>query len=210
MCWTGWARSSWGFQVPLSPSLGFLRTHHGATVQGPALLQWQAISAKRKEAAQKERDAQLAQNEQRSGRPRGRTMLAPPKAVLEKAGPSAAVLAAHIPRSLSLQNCVGTAETIGRRATMEDAVLVQGQLGGVAHRDLYAVFDGHGSERVAVHCAKRFGEVLLKQLDSGAEPLVALRSTFLSLSEEVKVRSVVCVFVFFCCCCCFSTSRGGA
>lgn len=72
---------------------------------------------------------------------------------------------------------------MGRRPTMEDAILVQGQLGGRAKRDLFAVFDGHGSERVAIFCAERLGAVLVQLLDVEKKaPLDALRQAFLNLS----------------------------
>lgn len=103
---------------------------------------------------------------------------------LEKVSANA-VQAPKIPTSKSAQMSVGTAETIGRRPNMEDAILVQGQLGGQRDRDLFAVFDGHGSEKVAVYCAEHIGEVLLRHLDAGKTPTDALRLSFLDLSSDV-------------------------
>ena len=172
--------------LDISDGLGAVRIGLQAT---PASLpELQRIVAQRKELAAREKEARDLAAEQRAGRPRGRTMLAPPKAVVQ---PAAAVAAAEkvqakIPRSASLQVRVATAETMGRRPTMEDAILVQGQLGGDARRDLFAVFDGHGSERVAIHCAERLGAVLVELLDVAKKPpLEALRAAFLALSAEV-------------------------
>lgn len=150
----------------------------GMQAQGANLLICKTLALKRKEAEKKEREAQAAAIEARSGRPRGRTMLAAPPKVMLPAVPK-------IPHTKSSSCTVGTAETIGRRPTMEDAILVQGDLGGDPRRDLFAVFDGHGSQKVAVYCAEKFGEVVLRHLKAGDEPLVALRSSFLDLSAEV-------------------------
>ncbi len=194
--------------------LGALRV--GLQATPAALPSMKQIIAQRKEAAAREKEARDLANEQKAGRPRGRTMLAPPKAVaavavavekvIEKRIMTMGVggggggkvffsnvvfffllslqIQAKIPTSVSVQVRVGVAETMGRRPTMEDAILVQGQLGGNVKRDLFAVFDGHGSERVAIFCAERLGEVLVKLLDVDKKaPLDALRQAFLNLSK---------------------------
>ncbi len=172
--------------LDIMDGLGAVRIGLQAT---PASLpNMQKISAQRKEMAAREKEARDLAAEQRSGRPRGRTMLAPPKAV------TAAVVEktqAKIPTSVSAQVRVGTAETMGRRPTMEDAILVQGQLGGNVKRDLFAVFDGHGSDRVAIYCAERLGLVLVELLDVAKKPpLEALRAAFLALNAEVESFAV--------------------
>lgn len=143
------------------------------------------LDAEKKEKIAKEKAAREAQQEKaQAGRPRGRTMLAPPK--LGNAAPKLVEQVSKIPNTASEQARLGTAETVGRRPTMEDAMLVQGKLGGNAKRDLFAVFDGHGSDKVAIYCAEHLGEVLLKHLDSGKPPLDALRASFLELAEKVS------------------------
>ena len=64
-------------------------------------------------------------------------------------------------KGASKRFAVGEADTIGKRPTMEDATLIHGCLGGDEELDLFAIFDGHGSEKVAAYCAENFARVYL-------------------------------------------------
>jgi len=67
---------------------------------------------------------------------------------------------------------VGSAETIGRRATMEDHTVIYGSLQGNDLEDYFAVFDGHGGIDASKFCSERLHLILIAILrEKGSENL---------------------------------------
>jgi protein phosphatase PTC1 len=90
------------------------------------------------------------------------------------------------PRHHSKRFMIGWAEMQGRRPDMQDSTVIWGGFREKENEDLVCVFDGHGTEQVAVHCANNLPDALKRRLDNN-EPLPeALRSTFLEVDEQVK------------------------
>jgi serine/threonine protein phosphatase PrpC len=54
---------------------------------------------------------------------------------------------------------IGFADTIGKRPTMEDEILIQGKLRGRDDEDFVAVYDGHGGRAASEFAAKHLHEV---------------------------------------------------
>eukprot|EP00003_Mantamonas_plastica_P008626 TRINITY_DN1764_c0_g1_i4.p1 TRINITY_DN1764_c0_g1~~TRINITY_DN1764_c0_g1_i4.p1 ORF type:complete len:246 (+),score=91.92 TRINITY_DN1764_c0_g1_i4:422-1159(+) len=64
---------------------------------------------------------------------------------------------------------VGGADTVGRRPTMEDEMVIYGHFRGNKDEDYFAVFDGHGGPDVSAYCAAELHKRLAKYLDDEEE-----------------------------------------
>lgn len=90
------------------------------------------------------------------------------------------------PRYPSKRFKLGWAEMQGRRPDMQDTTVVWGNFRDRENEDLICVFDGHGTDQVAIHAAKNFPDAFKRRLDND-EPLPeALRATFFEVDEQVK------------------------
>jgi protein phosphatase 2C len=69
---------------------------------------------------------------------------------------------------------VGYADTQGKRATMEDKLVILGSYGDHAECDYFAVFDGHGSVDAAAYCNKHLHRLLLDALGGSGSAAIAL------------------------------------
>jgi len=82
---------------------------------------------------------------------------------------------------------VGYSESIGRRPTMEDELVVLGMGPRLReNEDYYAVFDGHGGTRVAQFCAKNLHKKVRYALAIGQDPKESLKHAFKETDEQLK------------------------
>lgn len=81
---------------------------------------------------------------------------------------------------------VGYADTIGRRLTMEDMIVIKRNFRGKDDEDLLAVFDGHGGRDASEFCAEHLPPILAAHLDAGQPPNVALREAFLETNQQMS------------------------
>ncbi|PRP77308.1 protein phosphatase 2C-related protein [Planoprotostelium fungivorum] len=61
---------------------------------------------------------------------------------------------------------VGFASSQGRRPTMEDEVIIAGQLSGKTDTDYFAVFDGHGGRDAAIFASQNLHPLLAQNLEN--------------------------------------------
>jgi len=95
---------------------------------------------------------------------------------------------------------VGYAESIGRRPTMEDELVILGMGPRLReNEDYFAVFDGHGGPHVAEFCAKTLHKKLRYYLTLGNDPRQSLLQSFSDtddLLREEKVCGSTALVVF--------------
>lgn len=90
---------------------------------------------------------------------------------------------------------VGVAESLGRRRTMEDSILIEGCFQGEGDQDLFAVFDGHGGATAAEFAADNFSSFLCRSFRNNSiseyikaedeEVLNCLSRAFIELDREM-------------------------
>jgi len=85
---------------------------------------------------------------------------------------------------------VGSAETIGRRASMEDQTVIYGPLNGHDNEDYFAVFDGHGGITASKYCSEYLHKILGSILrEKGSENLSMekiLKESFYRCNEALR------------------------
>ncbi|KAK2947955.1 putative Protein phosphatase 2C [Blattamonas nauphoetae] len=81
---------------------------------------------------------------------------------------------------------VGYADTIGRRLTMEDVIVIRRSFRERQDEDLLAVFDGHGGREASEFCGENLPPILAAHLDAGQPPNVALREAFLETNQQMS------------------------
>jgi len=87
---------------------------------------------------------------------------------------------------------VGYSESIGRRPTMEDELVILGMGPRLReNEDYFAVFDGHGGPRVAEFCAKTLHKKLRYYLTLGNNPRESLLQSF-SATDDLLNHEKVC------------------
>jgi protein phosphatase PTC1 len=65
-------------------------------------------------------------------------------------------------------------------------MLIRGSFRGRDNEDMFAIFDGHGSRRSSVHCARHFADILIKHLDRpDSDPSTCLRDAFLEINTQM-------------------------
>lgn len=84
---------------------------------------------------------------------------------------------------------IGYADTIGKRATMEDEIVIKGNLCG-DNVDYVAIFDGHGGKAASEFAAKHLHEVLLNKMEELKDPEQALKRAFITTNEMMKKDSI--------------------
>ncbi|KAJ3129955.1 hypothetical protein HK098_007221 [Nowakowskiella sp. JEL0407] len=83
----------------------------------------------------------------------------------------------------------GVSSDIGRRAQQQDDFLIRDAFFGLPDCQLFAVFDGHGSEgaKVSAFVKKTLPEILLPLKESFIrEPVTTLKSVFATLNEKLN------------------------
>jgi len=87
----------------------------------------------------------------------------------------------------SCRFAVGYAESIGRRPTMEDEVVILGMGPRIReNEDYFAIFDGHGGPYVAEQCAKQLHKKFRYSLTLGNNIKESLLTSFSQMDEELK------------------------
>jgi len=82
---------------------------------------------------------------------------------------------------------IGFADTIGRRPTMEDTMIICGQFRNNENEDLFCVFDGHGGQQVASYLALVFVTCFACKLEEKeSNVLQALRETYTEISVSIE------------------------
>eukprot|EP01127_Copromyxa_protea_P014527 TRINITY_DN4067_c0_g1_i1.p1 TRINITY_DN4067_c0_g1~~TRINITY_DN4067_c0_g1_i1.p1 ORF type:complete len:334 (-),score=47.94 TRINITY_DN4067_c0_g1_i1:91-1092(-) len=81
---------------------------------------------------------------------------------------------------------IGWADTQGKRATMEDQIVVSGH----EKFDLVAVFDGHNGTDVSIWAGHVIGQYLEKLLQNDVEPGEALKQAMKQTNESVRSNNV--------------------
>jgi len=88
----------------------------------------------------------------------------------------------------------GRAETIGRRAQMEDEILIKCNFGGRADEHLFAVFDGHGGNCCSRFVSNNFCSVLADCIKKSSAPRMdpagLLRDTFRELEHMCREHQI--------------------
>ncbi len=86
---------------------------------------------------------------------------------------------------------VGLSESQGRRSEMEDAHVVEQNLGGKSGRDFYAIYDGHGGREIADKAAARLHQELIRQLDEEKlPPLEALKKAYALTDASMEAEQI--------------------
>eukprot|EP00026_Physarum_polycephalum_P002812 Phypoly_transcript_02820.p1 GENE.Phypoly_transcript_02820~~Phypoly_transcript_02820.p1 ORF type:complete len:708 (+),score=115.89 Phypoly_transcript_02820:192-2315(+) len=85
---------------------------------------------------------------------------------------------------------VGFAETIGRRPSMEDCMVVHGAFRGHGHEDYFALFDGHGGRDAAAFAAEHLHEVLAEKLKTN-NPVKSLKEAFADTNKMISDQKVI-------------------
>lgn len=85
---------------------------------------------------------------------------------------------------------IGFADTIGKRPTMEDEILIQGKLRGREDEDFVAVYDGHGGRSASEFAAKHLHGVLVQKLEEFENPEDALRQAFVTTNDMMRRDSI--------------------
>jgi len=93
---------------------------------------------------------------------------------------------------------VGFCDTIGRRPTMEDQIVVMGSFGGESNEVYFAVFDGHGGIAASKHSGQQLHkilETLLNERVSNQEDLITqmptlFKESFQRCNQELKSLGV--------------------
>eukprot|EP01116_Phalansterium_solitarium_P020835 TRINITY_DN627_c0_g1_i1.p1 TRINITY_DN627_c0_g1~~TRINITY_DN627_c0_g1_i1.p1 ORF type:complete len:621 (+),score=214.55 TRINITY_DN627_c0_g1_i1:221-2083(+) len=96
-------------------------------------------------------------------------------------------------RMASSRFSIGYADTIGRRPTNEDSMVISGYFRGKPDEDLVAIFDGHGGPQISAFSAKKIEDILTHELKHHkTEPMRdVLRDTFNTLNEKVRDARLV-------------------
>jgi len=96
--------------------------------------------------------------------------------------------------SWSLRFTIGAADTIGRRAKMEDTFAVIGQFGGMPMRDLFLVCDGHNGSEASQAVVKKLPVALQKRIGecSGDEAgfVKALKDAFSDVNDQLQSENI--------------------
>lgn len=83
---------------------------------------------------------------------------------------------------------VSSAEIIGRRPTMEDALSLQGHFQGREDVDFFGLFDGHAGRGVAEYCADHVHTVVLDKLKGGSDTQAALKDCWVNVNSGLKAQ----------------------
>jgi len=83
---------------------------------------------------------------------------------------------------------VSSAEILGRRPTMEDAMSIQGCFQGSENVDFFGLFDGHAGRSVAEYCADHVHPVLIEKTKQGASLETALRECWTDVNAGLKAE----------------------
>eukprot|EP01112_Ceratiomyxa_fruticulosa_P013030 TRINITY_DN3642_c0_g1_i1.p1 TRINITY_DN3642_c0_g1~~TRINITY_DN3642_c0_g1_i1.p1 ORF type:complete len:609 (+),score=132.67 TRINITY_DN3642_c0_g1_i1:647-2473(+) len=92
---------------------------------------------------------------------------------------------------------VGFAETIGKRSTMEDEIVIFGGFRNRETDDYFALFDGHGGKDAATFAARNLHEIISENLKNQmansspfANPVRALKESFRQTHESMSGQSI--------------------
>jgi len=96
----------------------------------------------------------------------------------------------RFPRKLSKRFKTGWAEMQGRRPDMQDTTVVWGNFRDRDDEDLFCVFDGHGTENVAIYAADHFPAMLKAKLDKNTSPEASLRECYHDIDEKVSTWAI--------------------
>ncbi|KAJ4453622.1 putative protein phosphatase 2C [Paratrimastix pyriformis] len=80
---------------------------------------------------------------------------------------------------------VGYADTVGRRLSMEDMIVIKRYFRGHEDEDFFAVFDGHGGHDASEFAAENMHVILAQHLDAGQPPEMALRESFIECNNQM-------------------------
>jgi len=86
---------------------------------------------------------------------------------------------------------IGYADTIGKRPTMEDEIVIHGRLRGAENEDFVAVYDGHGGRSASEYAAKNLHNILVQKLNESKEPEESLRYAFINTNEMMKKEGII-------------------
>jgi serine/threonine protein phosphatase PrpC len=84
---------------------------------------------------------------------------------------------------------VGFAETIGRRPSMEDCIVIHGTYRGRGQEDYFAIFDGHGGRDSAAFAAEHLHQVLAEKLKTN-NPVKSLREAFAETHKMIAEQKI--------------------
>jgi len=97
--------------------------------------------------------------------------------------------------------CVGSADDIGPRPTMEDAFVFRKSFGGVAGSSFLAIYDGHGGRECVDIVARELHKHLLREMEARPHNIAqALCRAFAITDKSVYGQGVVVPGCTACCC----------
>ncbi|OHT00738.1 putative protein phosphatase 2C 11 [Tritrichomonas foetus] len=79
---------------------------------------------------------------------------------------------------------VGHSDTIGRRASMEDACVSYGEFAGIGTQ-YYAIFDGHGGPEVSSYCAANLHQLISDYYENGNSFVAATKKAIQDVNSYV-------------------------
>lgn len=85
---------------------------------------------------------------------------------------------------------VGFAETIGRRPSMEDCMVVHGAFRGRGHEDYFALFDGHGGRDAAAFAAANLHIILAEKLKTN-NAVKSLKEAFADTHRMIAEQKII-------------------
>jgi len=95
---------------------------------------------------------------------------------------------------VTTQSCrftISYADTVGRRKSMEDEMVICGQFRGRKNEDLFGVFDGHNGSTMATFVGKTLPTVLASILPKQNDPGQALNAAFLEVNRQAKAKKIL-------------------
>jgi len=84
---------------------------------------------------------------------------------------------------------IGFADTVGRRPTMEDEIVICGQLRNV-DEDFVAVYDGHSGNESSVYASKHLHNILIEKLNEYEDPKRSLIEAFIETNDRMKKENI--------------------
>lgn len=84
---------------------------------------------------------------------------------------------------------VGFAETIGRRPSMEDCIVIHGTYRGRGQEDYFAIFDGHGGRDAAAFAAENLHLILAEKLKTN-NAVKSLREAFAETHKLIADQKI--------------------
>ncbi|PRP80226.1 hypothetical protein PROFUN_12112 [Planoprotostelium fungivorum] len=85
---------------------------------------------------------------------------------------------------------IAYADTIGKRPTMEDNLVIIGHFRGNADEEFVGVYDGHGGSEASHFAAQRLHEAVEEELNNSGSAKRSLKAAYLTTNEKMKEAGI--------------------